>query len=98
MEARKAPNVHELGDGDKIRRKNVTFHNHDSSDREDSDFDFKNEMRLSLKKQKGLSDRLQRLKRKIEGLQRQIALETSLSLHPVAQRLSCLHYKCRLRK
>ena len=48
MEARKAPNVHELGDGDKIRRKNVTFHNHDSSDSEDSYLDLKNEMRLRL--------------------------------------------------
>ena len=47
MEARKAPNVHELGDGDKIRRKNVTFHNHDSVD---SDSDFKIEMHLRLKK------------------------------------------------
>ena len=47
MEACKTPKVHDLGDGDKFKRKNVTFQDSDS---EDSDLDFKNEMRLRLKK------------------------------------------------
>ena len=50
MEARKTPKVHDLGDGDKFKGKNVTFQDSDSSDSEDSDLDFKNEMRLRLKK------------------------------------------------
>ena len=52
MEARKAPNTNDFRDGEKTRRKNVTFLNRDSSDSEDSDSDFRNEMRLRLKKRK----------------------------------------------
>ena len=37
MEARKVPSKHEPVGGDRIRKKNVTVHNGDNSESEDSD-------------------------------------------------------------
>ena len=50
MEARKAPYVYEIADGDRIRKKNVTFEDQDSTDSEDSDTDIRDELRLRFKK------------------------------------------------
>lgn len=51
MEARKAPHVYELADGDGIRKKNVRFGDF-SSDSTDSESDIRDELRLRFKKRK----------------------------------------------
>ena len=52
IEVRKAPNVGEMGDGDRSRKKNVTYDDHGGSDSEDNDSDFNIELRLRFKKRK----------------------------------------------
>ena len=52
MEAKKTPSMYEMADGDRLRKPKVKFNDYDSSDSEESDTDFRDELRLRFKKRK----------------------------------------------